>query len=404
MWFAKPNLCHVSNLIVYNSDSRSTRPLVSSSNEGYNPRWVNPLTRATVLITVLLSPLLALEHTSAYQTKTLHSKPNFSINRKHANLWTDTFIIKTQNSFSFLSSHLNSNDIVKYIVSDVTHYKVYSIRCNTSECKKSTLRYNANPWTHALIGRCVQRGLIEGETTHHVTSTTHQTVTLICFLWSQQCELIFFTYFHVNVIYRWLLYNTGTQFFLPLTWWRTPKERLIERLCFISTTRETENWQNNDTSMQLKQSHNLCQHTTRFGDILIQPIFMMCWDIGDDYVFFLVRSDQSERITRMAITWSFSCSGSVSALLRQICRTNWDICGAYWRHNATQGADIHSSLFVTKSVTFVSHQNVCVTQCVGSTPPPPLYACFRSLKTSGSRDLCTPTVVRVVGREGIPGN
>jgi len=70
--------------------------------------------------------------------------------------------------------------------------------------------------------------------------------------------------------------------------------------------------------------------------------------------------------------------------------------------DTTQGADIHSSLFVTKSVTFVSHQNVCVTQCVGSTPPPPLYACFRSLKTSGSRDLCTPTVVGVVGREGIP--
>ena len=163
-------------------------------------------------------------------------------------------------------------------------------------------------------------------------------------------------------IFMSTLFIDGTQFFLPLTWWRTPKERLIERLCFISTTRETENWQNNDTSMQLKQSHNLCQHTTRFGDILIQPIFMMCWDIGDDYVFFLVRSDQSERITRMAITWSFSCSGSVSALLRQICRTNWDICGAYWRHNATQGADIHSSLFVTKSVTFVSHQNVCVTQ------------------------------------------
>ena len=46
VWFAKPNLCHVSNLIVYNSDPRSTRPLVSSSNEGYNPRWVNPLTRA----------------------------------------------------------------------------------------------------------------------------------------------------------------------------------------------------------------------------------------------------------------------------------------------------------------------------------------------------------------------
>ena len=130
----------------------------------------------------------------------------------------------------------------------------------------------------------------------------------------------------------------------------------------------------------------------------------MCWNIGDDYVFLLVRSDQSERITRMAITWSFSCSGSVSALLRQICRTNWDICGAYWRHNATQGADIHSSLFVTKSVTFVSHQNVCVTQCVGSTPPPPLFACFRSLKTSGSRDLCKPTVLGVVGREGIPGN
>ena len=37
---------YVSNLIVYNSDPRSTRPLVSSSNEGYNPRWVNPLTRA----------------------------------------------------------------------------------------------------------------------------------------------------------------------------------------------------------------------------------------------------------------------------------------------------------------------------------------------------------------------
>ena len=105
----------------------------------------------------------------------------------------------------------------------------------------------------------------------------------------------------------------------------------------------------------------------------------------------------------MAITSSFSCSGSVSALLRQICRTNWDICGAYWRHNATQGAEIHSSLFVTKSVTFVSHQNVCVTQRVGSTPPP-LYACFRSLKTSGSRDLCKPTVVRVVGREGTPEN
>ena len=187
---------------------------MSSSNEGYNPRWVNPLTRATVLITVLLSPLLFLEHTSTYQTKTLHLNSNFSINRKHANLWTDSFSIKTQNSFSFLSSHLNSNDIVKYIVSDVTHYKVCSIRCNTSECKKSTLRYNANPWTHALIGRCVQRGLIEGETTHHVTSTTHQTVTLICFLWSQHCNLIVFMNIDLNnflenmetqLSYHWLL-------------------------------------------------------------------------------------------------------------------------------------------------------------------------------------------------------
>ena len=87
------------------------------------------------------------------------------------------------------------------------------MRCNTSECKKSTLRYNANPWTHALIGRCVQRGLIEGETTHHVTSTTHQTVTLIFFLWSQHCNLIVF----MNIDLNNFLDNMETQLFLPLT-------------------------------------------------------------------------------------------------------------------------------------------------------------------------------------------
>ena len=85
----------------------------------------------------------------------------------------------------------------------------------------------------------------------------------------------------------------------------------------------------------------------------------MCWDISDDYVFLLVRSDQSERITRMAITRSFPCSGSVCCgkFVAQI-ETFASHIG-----DTTQGADICSSLFVTKTVTFVSHQNVCVTPC-----------------------------------------
>ena len=113
------------------------------------------------------------------------------------------------------------------------HYKACtSIRCNTSECKKSTLRYNANPWTHALIGRCVQRGLIEGETTHHVTSTTHQTVTLICFLWSQHCNLIVF----MNIDLNNFLDNMETQLFLPLTVAPFDVDEEVQKKCWLSVS------------------------------------------------------------------------------------------------------------------------------------------------------------------------
>ena len=72
------------------------------------------------------------------------------------------------------------------------------------------------------------------------------------------------------------------------------------------------------------------------------------------------------------------------------------------------------SLFVTKTVTFVSHQNVCVTRrvttlhmwvtlCGGSrTRSPPPGACCRSSRTLGSRGLCMPGVSGVVGRADTP--
>ena len=159
------------------------------------------------------------------------------------------------------------------------------------------------------------------------------------------------------------------------------------------------------TIHQCNWSNHLCWHTIITSGTLCHRWSSCVLQVN------CVTIDQSERITRMAITRSFPCSGSVCCgkFVAQI-ETFASHIG-----DTTQGADICSSLFVTKTVTFVSHQNVCVTPCGvttwhrvrlcgGSTRPPPLAACCRSSMTLGSRGLCTPGVSRVVGREGKPAS
>ena len=120
-----------------------------------------------------------------------------------------------------------------------------------------------------------------------------------------------------------------------------------------------------------------------------------------------VTIDQSERITRMAITRSFPCSGSVC-------------CGKFVAQIETFASHIgdtrcwhlqqlvcHKNCHFCVSSKCLCHTLRChnmtqVRLCGGSTRPPPLDACCRSSMTLGSRGLCTPGVSRVVGREGKP--
>ena len=173
---------------------------------------------------------------------------------------------------------------------------------------------------------------------------------------------------------------------------------------------------NNDTSMQLEQPHNV--DDTSWSPIVTDDhdVLQHQWRLGVWY------DQSSERITRMAIQdihldtrmaitrielfelwqWSLLLRQHLSSLkLRHLQRRILATFTAAACLSQKLSLLCHIKMFVSQRRVTTLH--MWVTLCGGSrTLPPPPGACCRSSRTLGSRGLCTPGGSGVVGRADTP--